>query len=250
MRHEAIKGARGGFDLGHGTEADERDGDGGVGDEKPQGRGHDVGIAGGADEVEHVGMLGDQAAAEGVHGHDAAPEPAGGGDALAAVGEIDRAGAEGDAFDFGMIFQQTLDFRPGHVGGNAHVADQTLVLGPEGFAQGPASNAALPIGWVHDAPDVEEVDAGHAETGEGLFEATTKIGGGGPGTFGGNVEGQGRRRHGPERLAENVLAAVVAVVGRGVEVGDAGAAGGMEDGDALLGALGVGQTHAAAADRA
>ena len=128
------------------------------------------------------------------------------------------------------------------------MADETFFLGAEGFAEGAPADALLPIGGGHDAPDVEEGDLGHAEAAEGLFEAAAEIGGFGVVGLGGGVEGGVGGRHGADGFAENDFALVVAVVGGGIEVVDAGAARGVEEGDAGVVILGRGQTHAAKTD--
>ena len=247
-RGEVVQGAAGGGDVLLRAEADDGAGDGGIGNKEADGGGDHVGVAGGADEVEGGGMLRDEAAAEGVHGHHASAEAAGGFDALAAVGEVNGAGAEGDAFDFGVVGEEAFDFDTAHVGGDADVADESFLLGLERLAEGAAFDAAFPVGGVHDAPDVEEGDLGDAEAGEGFFEAPPEVGTLWLGALGRGIKGKGAFRHGAEGFAENVLALVVAVVGGGVEIGDAGAAGGVQNGDACVVVLGVGEAHAAEPD--
>ncbi|MDD4117225.1 MAG: hypothetical protein PHI39_03315 [Kiritimatiellae bacterium] len=66
--------------------------------------------------------------------------------------------------------------------------------------------------------------------------------------FGGDIQRQGRVGHRAQGLADKVLAAVVAVERGGVEVGDAGAAGGVQQLDGPGGLAGVGQAHAAESD--
>ncbi len=97
---------------------------------------------------------------------------------------------------------------------------------------------------------MEEVNAGDAEAAQGFFEAAAEISAVGVRAFGGEVEGVGGGGHGAEGLAEDGLALVVAVEGGGVEVVDASAAGGVQDGDAGGVVMGRGQAHAAAANDA
>ena len=114
--------------------------------------------------------------------------------------------------------------------------------------EGAAIDAGFPVGGIHHAPEMEEGELRDAEAGEGLFEAAAEVGGGGAGAFGGGVEREGRGGHGAEGFAEDVLALIVAIVGGGVEIGDSGAARGVQNGDAVGVVLRVGQAHAAEAD--